>query len=110
MLLMIEKGIRGGITQAVCRYFQSNKKYRNKKYNKTKKSTYPQHYDANSLYVWAMAQRLPVDCFEWKKPSKFTSDFIKHYDEKSSSGYVFDVDINYLKKLHYLHSDLPFLP
>ena len=32
MLLMI-----GGITQAVCRYFQSNNKYMDKKYDKTKK-------------------------------------------------------------------------
>ena len=48
---MIEKGIRGRITQAVCRYFQSNNKYMDKKYNKTKKSTYLQYYDANSLYI-----------------------------------------------------------
>ena len=110
VLLMIEKGIRGGITQAVCRYFQSNNKYMDKKYDKTKKSSYLQHYDANSLYPWAMAQKLPVDCSEWEKPSKFTSDFIKNYDEKSSTGYLFDVDIDYPKNLHDLHSDLPFLP
>ena len=36
MLLMIEKGIHGGITQAVCRYFQSNNKYMNKKYDQLK--------------------------------------------------------------------------
>ena len=36
MLLMIEKGIPGGITQAVCRHFQSNNKYTDKKYDKTK--------------------------------------------------------------------------
>ena len=51
-----------------------------------------------------------VDCFEWGKPSKFTSDFIKQYDKKSSTGFVFDVDIDYPKNLHGLHSDLPFLP
>ena len=77
MLLMIEKGIRGGITQALCRYFQSNNKYMDKKYDKTKKSTYLQYYDVNSLYAWAKTQKLPVDSFEWEKPSKFTSDFIK---------------------------------
>ena len=64
MLLMIEKGIRGGITQAVCRYFQSNNKYMNKKYDKTKKSIYLQYYDPNSLCAWAMTQKCPVDCFE----------------------------------------------
>ena len=60
MLLMIEKGIRGGITQGVCRYFQSNSKYMDKKYDKTKRSIYLQYYDANSLYAWAMTQKLPV--------------------------------------------------
>ena len=57
-----------------------------------------------------MTQKLPVDCFEWEKPSKFTNDFIKNYDEKSSTDYVFDVDIDYPKNLHELYSDLPFLP
>ena len=36
MLLMIEKGIHGGITQAVCCYFQSNNKYMDKKYDQLK--------------------------------------------------------------------------
>ena len=27
-----------------------------------------------------------------------------------STGYVFDVDIDYPKNVHNLHSDLPFLP
>ena len=78
MLLMIERGIRGVITQAVRRYFQSNNKYMDKKYDKTKKSTCLQYYDANSLYAWAMTPKLPVDCFEWEKSSKFTSDFVKN--------------------------------
>ena len=110
ILLMNEKGTRSRITQAVCRYFQSNNKYMDKKYDKTKKSLCLQYYDANSLYSWAMTQKLPVDCFEWEKPSKFTSDFIKNYDGKSSTDYVFDVDIDYPKNLHDLHSDLLFLP
>ena len=57
VLLMIEKGIHGGITQAVCCYFQSNNKYVDQKCDKTKKSTYFQYYDANSLYIWAMTQK-----------------------------------------------------
>ena len=78
MLLMIEKGIPRGITQAVCRYFQANNKYMDKKYDKTKKSTYIEYYDPNSLCVWAITQKLSLDCFEWEeKLSKFTSHFIK---------------------------------
>ena len=71
MLLMIEKGICGGITQVACRYFQANNKYMDKKYNKTKKSTYLQYYDGSSLYDWAMTQKLPVDCFKLSGKKKY---------------------------------------
>ena len=40
----------------------------------------------------------------------FTEDFIKSYDEESEVGYLLVVDIEYLKALRMLHSDLPFLP
>ena len=42
--------------------------------------------------------------------SKFTKEFIKNYDEDSDKGYILEVDVKYLKKLHDLHSDLPFSP
>ena len=42
--------------------------------------------------------------------SKFTEEFIKNYDENSNKGYILEVDVKYLKKLHDLHSDLPFSP
>ena len=44
-----------------------------------------------------------------KNISKFTEEFIKNYDEDSDKGYILEVDVKHLKKLH-LHSDLPFSP
>ena len=58
-----------------------------------------------------MSQKLPVDGFKWKKDMlKFNEDFIKNYDEDSDKGYIFEVDVEYPKYLHDLHTDLPFLP
>ena len=56
----------------------------------------------------AMSQKLPVNGFEWvEELSQFSKDFITNYDEDSSKGYFFKVDVEYPKKLFNLHSDLP---
>ena len=44
-----------------------------------------------------------------KDVSKFHEDFIKNYDEGSNEVYILEVDVEYLKDLHNLHSHLPFL-
>ena len=66
MLLMVGKGIRGGICNAVHRYAKANNK-NVKNYDKNKESSFIGYYDANNLYRWAMSQKLPVDGFKWKK-------------------------------------------
>ena len=109
MLLMVEKGIRGGIGHSIYRYAKANNKYM-KDYDKNKELTYLQYWDVNNLYGWAMSQKLPVNNFEWiKDTSQFNEDFIKNYNEESDKGYFLEVDVQYLEKLHELHNDLPFL-
>ena len=49
MLLMVEKGIRGGICHAIYRYAKANNKYMNN-YNKYKEESFLQYLDANNLY------------------------------------------------------------
>ena len=107
---MVEKGIRGGICHSIHRYAKANNKYM-KNYDENKESSYIQYLDANNLYGWAMSQKLTVNNFNWvKNKLKKDEKFIKNYDEDSDKGYIFEVDVEYPRRLHDLHSDLPFLP
>ena len=60
-----------------------------------------------------MSKKLPVNGFKWLDASETSNeineDFIKNYDENNDKGYILEVDVKYPKRLHELHSDLPFL-
>ena len=58
MLLMVEKGIRGGICHVI---------HTCAKANKIMELSYLIYLDTNNLYGWAMSQKLPVNGFKWKK-------------------------------------------
>ena len=108
MLLMVEKGIRGGICHSIHRYAKANNKYM-KNYNNNEESSYIQYLDANNLYGWTMSRKLPVNGFKWIDNKEINEKFIKNYNENDNKGYIFEVDVKYPKRLHELHSDLPFL-
>ena len=99
MILMTEKGIRGGICQATYRHAKVNNKYM-KNYNKKIESSYIEYLDANNLYGWVMSQKLSVNDFKWVKQeelSKFNEYFIKNFDANSNKGYFLEVDIDHPK-------------
>ena len=56
-----------------------------------------------------MSKKLPVNGFKWLDSNKINEDFIKNYNENDNKGYTLEVDVEYPKRLHELHSDLPFL-
>ena len=66
MLLMVEKGIRGGICHAIYRYAKANNKYM-KNYDKDEEESFLQYLGDNNLYGCAMSQKLPLNGFKWKK-------------------------------------------
>ena len=65
MLLMFERGIRGGITPVVHGYAVANNPYMGDKFDPDECTSYLQYLDANSLYGWAMSQSLPTGGFRW---------------------------------------------
>ena len=106
MLLMFERGIRGGITQAVNRWAKANNPYMGSNFAPDKPTKYLQYLDANNLYGWAMSQPLPTGGFKWGsiKPSK-----ILQLAKCKSKGYLLEVDVRYPRELHDSYNDLPFM-
>ena len=115
MLMMFERGIRGGITHISKRYAEANNKYM-KNYDPEKKSTFIQYLDANNLYGWAMSQNLPTHGFKWMKD--ITLEKVYEILDKincsmsnnGKKGYIFEVDLEYPKNLWEKHNDYPLAP
>ena len=83
MLLMVEKGIRGGICHAIHRHAKANNKYM-KNYDENEESSFLEYLNANNLYGWGMSEPLPVNGFDWIEDlSEIDEDFIKNYDKDS---------------------------
>ena len=90
MLLMFEKGICGGITQAVKRYCKANNRYMGGLFKPEELSKFLQYLDANNLYGWAMCLKLPTKGFKWvKNVGFFTADKISKLVKKDERGYIF---------------------
>ena len=106
VLLMFERGIRGGITQAVHRYTSANIKYMGDLYNPNKESKYLQYLSANDLYGWEISQQLRTSKFEWVdiEPNE-----IHTLAASKIKGYLLEVDVHYPADLHDSHNDLPFM-
>ena len=106
MLLMFERGIRGGITQEVCKYASANNKYMGDRFDPKSESSYLQYLDTNNWYGWAMSQPLPTGGFKWVDVNP---NEISELATRTDKGYVLEVDVSYPKDLHDSHNDLPFM-
>ena len=111
MLLMFEKGIRGGISIISNRYGEANNKYMLKGFNKNKPSKYLMYLDANNLYGCAMSMKLPTHGFKWLtggEMEKLFNNQVVQVWEKTPC--ILEVDLEYPENLHDLHNDYPFCP
>ena len=102
MLLMIEKGIRGGVFMISNRHGKANNKYMGESFINTMISTYIMYLDANNLYGWAMSKPLPTHGFKWME--------VDELEAWELYPCILEVDLEYPKNLHDLHNDYPLAP
>ena len=102
MLLMVEKGIRGGVSMISNRYGNANNEYMGNRFDDKEPSKYITYLDLNNLYSWAMSKPLPTHGFKWMKVSEL--------ETWENYPCILEVDLEYPKSLHDLHSDYPLAP
>ena len=105
--LLIEKETRGGISHIAKRYAKANDKYMSD-YDSNKQSTFITYLDKKNLYGWAMSEYLPYEEFKWLKNVDELD--VMSINDKSSIGYILEVDLKYPKELHELHNNYPLAP
>ena len=102
ILLLFEKGIRGGVSMIPNRYGKANNKYMGEKFDPSQPSKFISYLDANNLYGWAMMKLLPVGDFKWMDEKE-----LKHW---KNIPCILEVDLEYPKDLHDSHNDYPLTP
>ena len=108
MVLMFEKGIRGGMSMISKRYAKANNPYMDGgagascEYDSDKPTKYIPYLDANNLYGWAMSKKLPVSDFKW-----MNVDELNNWEEVPC---VLEVDLEYPQEFHDWHNDYPLAP
>ncbi len=101
MYLMIERGIRGGVSSIMKRYSKANHKYLDD-YDPEKPSKHILYLDANNLYGWAMSKPQPYKKFRWMKEEE-----LENWESKPC---FLEVDLEYPEELHDLHNEYPLAP
>ena len=93
-----EQGMRGRVS------------YINKRYNETSKNKRILYLDMNDLYGCAMSQYLSISNFKWVKNIDKIKQKLMNIKINSSTGYILEIDLDYLEELHDIHNDYPLAP
>ena len=109
MYLMVESGIRGGVSMITKKFAEANNPYLDD-YDPSKPVNYLMYLDANNLYGWAMSQKLPEKEFDWLTEQQLQTFDVTQIPDDAETGYILEVDLEYPAEIHNLHSDLPVAP
>jgi hypothetical protein len=106
MLMFVERGIRGGISQCSKRYAKANNKFIGDEYNPQEPTSYLMYLDVNNLYGYAMMQPLPLNGFEWVPDVKCIEQ-INDLVRDPNVSCLIEVDLEYGVHLHNKQQDYP---
>ena len=84
-----------------------NNKYMGEEYDESKENSYINYFDANNLYGLNMIQKLLYKNLKWNDILK-EKDIINY--KNNNIGYILEMDLEYPKELHDLHSDYLMAP
>ncbi|XP_039284341.1 uncharacterized protein LOC120351379 isoform X1 [Nilaparvata lugens] len=112
MNLLIESGLRGGLSVIPHRHAVANNKYMGANYNPAIENSFLLYLDCTSLYAHTMiAYKLPESNFRFLSQDEITAlgDFTSIHDE-AETGYIIEADLSYPVNLHELHNSFPLAP
>lgn len=109
MILLIERGIRGGVSNVFKRHAVANNQYLNS-YDPKMDSSFIVYLDCNNLYGMSLSLPLPINGFRWCDINILEDIDWINIDENSDKGYIIECDLNYPKELHELHDNFPLAP
>ena len=96
--MFFEQGMRGGVS------------YINKRYSEASKNVNILYLDMNNLYGCAMRQYLPINNFKWVKDIDKIEQKLMRIKNNSSTGFVLEVDLEYMQELDDIHNDYSLAP
>ncbi|GET55307.1 uncharacterized protein LOC114539009 [Rhizophagus irregularis DAOM 181602=DAOM 197198] len=105
--LMVEKGIRGGMTMASHRYAKANN-LKCPDYDSSKPTTWILYEDMNALYSGAMTQYMPTEIIGKVGPEEVPD--IQTIAPDAEIGYMPEVDLEVPAHLHNFFADYSLAP
>ncbi|XP_068993889.1 uncharacterized protein [Neodiprion pinetum] len=108
MVMFIQIGIRGGVSQCSNRYAKANNRYMGEAFDPEVEESDLIFFDVNNLYGAAMSFALPCNSFEWV--SGFRECDVLAIPNETEFGCILEVDLEYPEELHETHKDLPLRP
>jgi len=115
MLLMIESGIRGGLSFIAERYAKASPTMTDRQYNDLNEKEKEKicrilYLDFNNLYGSGLTSPMGVDEYNWLTKREIEKIDWTKTTVDSHIGYILECDLEYPPEIHWLHSSFPLAP